>query len=261
MHYPTPDIRFRCFDSSEFRNGDLAKTKFTVHDVVHIPCVYNMETYMSLADELESINERSRGKLLIPWHKANHLIANDKYKGGSWKNECPTFQKIIDDITNGFNIAANATRVNIYRSGENGRWGQSESKPFHHDRAAKTPGLSQNITVGVSLGRDREVAFRHTKKKKSPDDPWYHIRSGALISTTCRSGSIYAFARDVNCEFQHGVLPSRHEDHDDLDRISIIVWGTHYTLDKKDSRVSHRNIPTARELGIRERNKKYDSTN
>jgi hypothetical protein len=264
MHYQVPDIRLRCFDSNDFKHGNIAKTRFTVHDVVHIPSVYNIETYMSLLNELETANINSKGKLLNPWHKANHLIANDKHRGGAWKNECPTFQAIIDDISQGFNITANATRVNIYRSGENGRWGHSETKPWHHDRSAKTPGLSQNITVGVSLGCDRELAFKHAKKKKSPDDKWYNIRSGAVVSTVCNSGSIYAFSRDVNCEFQHAVLPVHGQfgANNDFDRVSIIVWGTSYTMDVADSRVSKSNIPSSRELGVSDRGyRKFDSTN
>lgn len=262
MHYPVPDIRLRCFDVSKFKDGTIANTIFTSNDIVHIPSVYNFETYGTLLEELESAHEASNGKLLIPWHKANHLIANDKYKGGSWKDDCPIFKNIVDDIATGFNIIPNATRVNIYRSGDGGRWGHSETKPFHHDRAAKVAGLSQNITVGVSFGASREVAFRHAKRKNSPDDKWYNIKSGAVISTVCDHGSIYAFTRDVNCEFQHGILPSHGQFgcDTDIDRVSIIVWGTRCDMDVSDSRVSKRNIPSARELGIRH-SKNFQSTN
>lgn len=253
MYYQVPDIRLRCFDSSKFKDGTIAKTIFTTNDIVHIPLVYDLETYAMVLEELEAANENSNGKLLVPWHKANHLIANDKHRGGAWKNECPTFQTIVDDIATGFNITPNATRINLYRSGEYGRWGHSETKPWHHDRSAKVPGLSQNITIGVSLGASREVAFKHTKRKASPDDKWYNIKSGAVVSTVCDSGSIYAFSRDVNCEFQHAVLPSHGQfgSDNDNDRLSIIVWGTSPTMDVKDSRVSTRDIPSARELGVR----------
>lgn len=261
MHYTVPDIRLRCFDPVSFRNGILRNTLFTVHDIVQIPSVYDIETYTLVTNELENANDT--GNLIVPWHKANHLVANDRHRGGQWKEECPTIRKIIDEIATGFNITPNATRVNIYRSGESGHWGQSDSKPFHHDRSATTPGLAQNITVGVSLGSEREIAFKHTKRKRSTDDKWHNIRSGTVISTVCSSGSIYAFARDVNCEFQHGVLPAHGQfgTSNDYDRISIIVWGTSYTMDVTDSRVSKRNIPSHNELGVARRNQRFDSTN
>jgi hypothetical protein len=263
MHYTVPDLRLRCFCPEDFKNGKLANTQFTGNDVIQIPSVYCIETYGTLLEELETANEASNNKLLIPWHKANHLIANDKHRAGAWKEECPTFKAIIDDIATGFRVTPNATRVNIYRSGEAGRWGNSESKPMHHDRSAKVGGLSQNITIGVSLGASRELAFKHTKRKKSPDDKWYNIKSGAIISTVCDSGSIYAFSRDVNVEFQHGVLPSHGQfgSNEDIDRISIIVWGTRYDMDVSDSRVTTNNIPTARELGVKESKRRYKSTN
>lgn len=262
MHYLIPDIRLRCFDPTSFKCGRVASTVFTPNDVVYIPSVYDFGTYSSIIGELESVNNSSNGKFLIQWHKSNHLIANDKYRGGQWKNECPTFQSIVNDIANGFNITPNATRVNIYRSGETGRWGQSESKPWHHDRSAKVSGLSQNITVGVSLGASRELGFKHAKRKSSPDDKWFNIKHGAVVSTVCDSGGIYAFTRDVNCEFQHSVLPSYRQfgSEKDIDRVSIIVWGTSSEMDFRDSRVSKNNIPSSMELGTRRYYKRFDST-
>lgn len=263
MHYIVPDLRIRCYDSKSFNNGDLSRIKMTVHDVIQIPSVYNIESYMSLVTELENANNDRNGKLLVPWHKSNHLVANDKHRGDNWKSCCPTLESIIDDIVIGFNITVNYTRVNIYRSGESGRWGESESKPFHHDRSASTAGLSQNITIGVSLGCEREIAFKHAKRKRDPDDRWHEIRSGTVVSSVCSPGSIYAFARDVNCEFQHGILPPHDQfgSNNDLDRVSIIIWGTSYNMDTNDSRVSKQDMPSSRELGINDRNKKFQSTN
>jgi hypothetical protein len=260
MHYTVPDLRLRCFDQKSFRDGILRDTQFTVHDIIQIPAVYDMETYKSVVAELTVVNDNSNGKLIIPWHKKNHLVVNDKYRNGQWKDECPAINKIIDDIASGFNITVNNTRVNIYRSGESGRWGHSDIKPFHHD-----DNITQNMTFGVSLGCEREIAFKQTKRKKCPDSKWRNIPSGTIISTVASPGSIYAFARDVNCEFQHGILPVHGSFGNSLpsfDRISIVVWGTSYTMDTRDSRVSHNNIPSSIELGeTRIGNKRFTSTN
>lgn len=39
------------------------------------------------------------------------------------------------------------------------------------------------------------------------------------------NGSCYAFGRDVNCEWKHGVLPLRAGEARPLGRVSIIAWG------------------------------------
>ena len=48
------------------------------------------------------------------------------------------------------------TRFNWYRD-------SSDWKPFHNDSAAYNPGRAknQNITVGISFGAERELAFLH----------------------------------------------------------------------------------------------------
>ena len=53
-----------------------------------------------------------------------------------------------------------STRFNWYRD-------SSDFKPFHHDATAYKNDLRhlQNVTVGVSFGAERELAFIHTKQK------------------------------------------------------------------------------------------------
>lgn len=251
-----PDIRIKTFDKKQYNDGAVVSSKITSNDLILVPNAYDSSTYFDLICELDSFDE----KLFVKWHKDSHYIANDRFNNGQWKNNAPTFNYIIDDVCKKFNVIPNATRVNVYRSGENGIDGTSDTKPFHHDRSAFTPGLSQNITIAVSFGATREVAFKHVKKKVNPFGKWIHNKEKTIISFECTNGSIYAFTRDVNCEFQHGVLPSINHDETE-DRISIIIWGTKTDLDVSNSRVSHEMIPSAFELGKRKkkrnRNNRY----
>ena len=53
-----------------------------------------------------------------------------------------------------------ATRLNWYRD-------STEWKPFHHDAAAVKPdkAKTQNFTVAVSFGMERDAAFEHAQTK------------------------------------------------------------------------------------------------
>lgn len=69
---------------------------------------------------------------------------------------------------------------------------------------------TQNFTVGISFGATREAAFEHAKTKTT-------------ISIPQPDGCIYAFAKDTNVIWRHGILqdiPSKQQG-----RISIIAWG------------------------------------
>ena len=252
-NYFRPTLRLRAFTPEEFSNGTLRDSVITCDDIITIPSVYGGDTYRSLAKELYDCNAKYKEKLLIPWHKGHHLIANDRFANGSWKKECTVMNGIIDDMCKAFNIMPNATRVNIYCRKSGGL--KSETKPFHYDRAAFTPGLAQNITIAASFGATREVGFRFTKYKFEPSQPWKNVPKGmgyVNLSVPCRNGSVYAFTRDVNCKFQHAVIPEATHvcgtNNCDKDRISIIVWGTKMDLNIDDSTISARQIPTPGEL-------------
>ena len=81
-----------------------------------------------------------------------------------------------------------ATRLNWYRNSK-------EWKPFHHDAAAIKPdkAKTQNLTVGVSFGAERDAAFEHAKTK-------------TVMSMPQPNGTIYVFAKDVNIIWRHGIL-------------------------------------------------------
>ena len=81
-----------------------------------------------------------------------------------------------------------ATRLNWYRDSK-------EWKPFHHDAAAIKPdkARTQNLTVAVSFGAERDAAFEHAQTK-------------TVISLPQPNGTIYAFGKEVNIIWRHGIL-------------------------------------------------------
>ena len=142
--------------------------------------------------------------LLKLWHGDTHLIADDKLR---WKSNCPTFNIILEKIKNYFNVDIKASRFNLYK--DSSHW-----KPYHHDAAAvkKDKMKTQNITIGVSFGMEREAGFEHVKSK-------------TIISTPLPNGSVYIFNRDININWRHGILPVDPSIVIEKGRISIIVWG------------------------------------
>lgn len=252
MNNVTPTLRLRTFTAHDYMSGVIASPEtLTCHDIVNVPKIYGMDVYHQVVKELNDYNDDNNGKLIIPWHKGSHLIANDRHRNGTWKAECPTISTLVNDMCNAFNVTPNATRVNVYSN--------SDNKPFHHDRSAFTPGLTQNFTMALSLGATREIGFKYAKFKREPHKKWANYPKSLpqfVISNVCDNGSVYAFARDVNCEFQHGVLGGGGVESDGADRVSIIVWGTKYDLNITNSRVSQRSLPTPMELGVRVKNVK-----
>lgn len=240
-------LRIITFDTNDYTTGGVARAKLTSNDIVNIPNVYSKSTFVAVSKELNACNDKMGGKLIVPWHKGSHSIVSERCK---WRKQCPTVTALVSDMCNAFNVTPSATRVNIYGISD----GTADAKPFHHDRSAFTPGTTENITLSLSLGATREIAFKYAKYKCEPHERWTAFPRKSLppviISNVCTSGSIYAFARDVNIEFQHGLLPDNGVAEE---RISIVVWGTKPDLDISSSRVSRRLMPTPFELGVRVR--------
>jgi cold shock CspA family protein len=159
--------------------------------------------YDTLLEEIQQsgIDEQELWKL---WHGDSHLIADDHLE---WKKSCPTFQKIIDRISKYFEMEPKSTRLNWYENSD--QW-----KPYHHDAAAIKPHIAknQNLTVGISFGATREIAFEHTETK-------------AIVSFPLPNGTVYAFGNDVNSTWKHGIPQIPEENRNNDGRISIIVWG------------------------------------
>lgn len=166
--------------------------------------------YQNLLQEIKNtgIDENNLWKL---WHGDTHIIADDKK---NWKQNCPTFNEIINKVKEYFKIDIKATRFNWYK--DSTHW-----KPYHHDAAAVKPdkAKTQNLTIGISFGEEREAAFQHAKTR-------------SVISFPLPNGSIYVFSKDVNIEWRHGILPIPEKEKNDNGRISIILWGWVNMIDK-----------------------------
>ncbi|XP_057298718.1 uncharacterized protein LOC130629501 [Hydractinia symbiolongicarpus] len=172
-----------------------------VHDLFCEP--NDLTIYNKLLGEIRQsgIEETDLWQL---WHGDSHVIADDKKK---WKESCPTFHMVLNKISDYFDMDIKATRLNWYRDSK-------EWKPFHHDAAAIKPdkAKTQNFTVAVSFGAEREAAFEHATTK-------------TVISMPQPNGTIYVFSKDVNVIWRHGILQVPPEKYHSEGRISIIAWG------------------------------------
>lgn len=188
---------------------DLAHSKSSIpiytRDVVLAPNLFSdfepNELYKKLEEEITSCGV-PQDQLLKLWHGDTHFIADDHFH---WKEKAPTFAMVLNRIQQFFEMDIKATRFNWYKD-------TSQWKPFHRDAAAIKPKQAeqQNFTVAVSFGATRDVAFEDMK-------------TDTVISIPQSDGQIYAFSRDTNILWKHGILkePITREE----GRISIIAWG------------------------------------
>jgi len=176
-------------------------------DVVVVPDFFcdenDFSIYYKLVEEMRLLQARGqRQSEWISWHEGCHLISKNP-KG------CATYEMILQRTSEYFNIqkGTEGTRFNWYRD-------SSDWKPFHHDSAAFNPerAKNQNITVGISFGAERELAFLHAKN-----------RSRIYLPQT--NGMLFSFGRDVNIKWKHGVNALPRSEWTGFGRISIIVWG------------------------------------
>ena len=182
------------------------------NDVLIIPDLFYGETdiYNKLLREIFE-TKFDKKKLIIPWHEGSHLIVDDHL---DWKSSCPTFNFIIDKISNYFNMKIKATRLN---------WMQNlnDHKFTHHDAAALKPDKAkvQNFTVGVSFGYTRDITFEIAS----------HPTCRSKVSFPLPNGTTYCFSKDINIDWRHGVPPIKTESDykakQEDGRISIIAWG------------------------------------
>ena len=201
--YDTPDITIKIGDSNKYTKPIYSR------DIILVSSLFEEEKkiygniYEKLIKEIKNTGNDD-GKLWKLWHGDTHSIADDKEE---WKKNCFLFNNIIKKIQNYFNMDIKATRVNWYKNTKD--W-----KPFHHDAAAvkKDKAKTQNFTVGISFGYEREICFEHAKNRNR-------------VSFSMSNGSVYAFTRDINIEWRHGILPVPEEEFCNEGRISIIAWG------------------------------------
>ncbi|KAE9051369.1 hypothetical protein PR003_g734 [Phytophthora rubi] len=185
-------------------------TPLTARDVVLVPNLFSDfkkgELYAKLMHELDNCGI-PREQLLKMWHGNNkidgtHLIVDDH---SSWKAKCPTFDLVTDRLKEFFSLDIKATRFNWFKD-------TSQWKPFHFDAAAVKPHIAaiQNFTVGISFGATRDAAFEHADTK-------------TVVSMPQPDGCVYAFAKDTNVIWRHGILQDVPVQ--DEGRISVIAWG------------------------------------
>jgi len=172
----------------------------------------DMTLYNRLLDEVKIADENK--DIWKLWHGDTHLIADDHL---GWKAKCPTFGMVVDKLAKYFKMDVKASRFNWYRD-------LKEWKPYHHDAAAVDPrkAKTQNFTVGISFGSTRDAAFEHATTK-------------TVTSFPLANGTTYAFAKDVNMIWRHGIpqLSDKEiEAHVGSEgRISIIIWGYSEMID------------------------------
>jgi hypothetical protein len=174
-------------------------------DVVVVPeffCAQDDWTmYYRLIEEMRSLQSTKQKKSeWIPWAEGCHLISQNP-------TGCPSYEDVLRRMAAYFNMTPHGTRFNWYRD-------SSDWKPFHHDSAAYNPhrAKTQNLTVGVSFGAERELAFLHADT---------HTR----VYFPQSNGMLFAFGRDVNIHWKHGVNALHPSIFCGKGRISIILWG------------------------------------
>lgn len=144
-----PDMRVLVGPKREVLNKKLKHD-----DILVVPEFFcdedDYSIYYSLIEEMrKSQAEGVQNSEWISWHEGAHLISKNPTNSA-------LFQSILTKIATYFNIELKSvgTRFNWYRD-------SSDWKPFHHDSAAFNAqrARNQNITVGVSFGMTRELAF------------------------------------------------------------------------------------------------------
>jgi hypothetical protein len=109
--------------------------------------------------------------------------------------DSPTFQKIISKLCEYFGIDAKSagTRFNWYRD-------SCDWKAFHHDSAAFNPkrAKNQNITVGISFGATRELAFLRASTVESNHSSQQQRQEPVRMYFPQTNNGVFTFGRDVN---------------------------------------------------------------
>ena len=81
---------------------------------------------------------------------------------------------------------------------------------------------TQNITVGVSFGATRELAFLNAS-------------NGTKVYFPQTNGMLFSFGRDTNILWKHGINALPENEQDGKGRVSIILWGKAPVIEEANS--------------------------
>jgi len=150
-----------------------------------------------LVTDIEAAGYREAGDALGMHRSKKHLqiwgealIASD------------AFTLLVTRVLDLFDLSLVDCWCNLYRNGDDG-------KSWHHDNYQdRTP--RPTVTIGVSLGQARELAFQHAVTRKE-------------VRVLQESGDIFAFDEPFNNVFRHGVPAAPHWQAPGR-RLSVILW-------------------------------------
>ncbi|CAJ1436697.1 unnamed protein product [Effrenium voratum] len=181
--------------------------RMTGDDVLVVPELLcdqdDQSLYHKMVEEIRVAQvEGSKEARWASWKDGCHLITKAP--------ECSAaYRDVVAKVIAYFRILEPSVycRFNWYVNG-------ADWKPLHHDTAAFSQRRlgKQNITVGVSLGGERELAFRH-------------VQHGTLAYFPQLNGMAFSFGRRININWKHGINALPLDRHNQLGRISIILWG------------------------------------
>lgn len=177
-----------------YYNNDLIKDYKTLLDnnCYYLPNFICKKEDQTIFNDL--INELNQHTTILNWSK------HKKFENPEFS---PTFNIIIQQMKNHFNVDIFQTRLNYYEN-------ENDWKPFHKDSHAYGKNmLKENFTMGASFGDSRELVFKHESSNNTFSFPQHN-------------GDVFSFTSEVNDKFLHSIPKSFHKKGP---RISIIAWG------------------------------------
>jgi len=183
----------------------------------------DLTLYYRIVEELRQAQASGRKDCRwVSWKDGCHLISKGAENSQAYKD-------LLKRIMSYFGIVEKTAYVRLIWYVDGADW-----KPLHHDTAAFSQRRSgkQNITVGVSLGGEREVVFRH-------------VKDGTRAYFPQPNGMAYSFGNGININWKHGInaLPPEKQK-GQIGRISIIVWGwSALAVDENDEAAKGDAIP------------------
>jgi len=180
-------------------NYDLVSNfYFDIKNILYNGCIYlpnlicntnDLTIFYKLKEELLNNSDN-----IVDWSQ-HHKIDNC--------TKSKTFNNIVKCLEKYFKVKTLATRLNYYN--------QTDYKPFHHDSHAYSNGVKEDITIGLSLGGTRSLAFKH-------------VESEQIFYFPQMNGDVFCFDHYTNKKFMHSIPKLKNINIENI-RLSIIIWG------------------------------------